>query len=121
MEAIVTNADVTLGFERETGFATLTMAAHAVNAGFIAALEAAVAPLKGLTGLAGVLVEAAPGPAGRPWCVGADLDALWPVRDPAALKGLVTRLHKALRALETCGAPVVAVLDGAAVRGSSST
>jgi len=53
----------------------------------------------------------------QPWCVGADLDELWQVRDPARLREEVAALQRMLRALETCGAPVVALLDGAALGG----
>jgi 3-hydroxyacyl-CoA dehydrogenase/enoyl-CoA hydratase/3-hydroxybutyryl-CoA epimerase len=125
MEAIVSDAQVTLGLDRASGIATLTLdgarGVNALNAEFISALEAAVTALKGLQGLAGVLVESAHGSttlaAGGPWCVGADLDQLWTVREAEALRRIVSQLHRALRALETCGAPVVALLDGAALGG----
>lgn len=76
-------------------------------------LAAAVAWIRGRPEVRGILLASAH----RDFCVGADLDLLFPERDPARLLALVRDLHAVLRDLEKGGLPVVAVIAGSALGG----
>ena len=53
----------------------------------------------------------------RDFCVGADLDFLYPVRDPAVVLAATRALGGLLRRLESSGWAVVSLIDGAALGG----
>lgn len=102
--------------ETQDGIVTLTLAMAKVNKinrefaeGLAAGLDAAVA-VEGRTGI--VLTSGH-----RDFCVGADLDMIYALRDPARIREATAGLNAVLRRLETCGVPVVAVLTGAALGG----
>lgn len=97
--------------------ATLTLAmpgrANKINADFIGALEGALDEALAVEGLRGLILTSGH----RDFCVGADLDMIIQARDPAPIFAAVQRLHGLLRRLESCGRPVVAAINGAALGG----
>jgi 3-hydroxyacyl-CoA dehydrogenase / enoyl-CoA hydratase / 3-hydroxybutyryl-CoA epimerase len=48
---------------------------------------------------------------------GADLEMIHAITDPQVVVDMVTQMHQLLRAMETCGRPVVAALNGTALGG----
>lgn len=64
-------------------------------------------------GLKGIIL----GSAHKFFCVGADIDGLYPMRDPAETFKYVQDLNQLFRSLETIGVPVVAALTGSALGG----
>lgn len=110
------NQTVRLQFDAANQVATLTLAMPKVNridaafgVGLSQALDWAVAQ----EGLRGIIIETAH----RDFCVGADLDTLFPERDAGALLGRVQHLAALYRRLETLDVPVVASLTGSALGG----
>lgn len=84
-----------------------------VDDAFLAALADAVDELAGRSGLRGVVVTSA-----QPdFLVGADIDAIYALHEPADALALARRFTALLRRLETLGTPVVAAVDGRALGG----
>lgn len=110
------NNTVRLQFDTTTQVATLTLAMPKVNridATFGVGLSQALEWAEAQDGLAGIIIETAH----RDFCVGADLDTLFPERDARALLERVQHLAALYRRLETMGVPVVASLTGSALGG----
>ena len=110
------NQTVRLAFDEDTRVATLTLAMPRVNridAVFGVGLRQALDWAQAQEGLMGIIV----GTAHPDFCVGADLDTLFPERDAAALRTRVRELGGLYRRLETLGVPVVAALTGSALGG----
>lgn len=110
------NNTVRLQFDTTTQVATLTLAMPKVNridAAFGVGLSQALEWAEAQDGLAGIIIETAH----RDFCVGADLDTLFPERDARALLERVQHLAALYRRLETMGVPVVASLTGSALGG----
>jgi 3-hydroxyacyl-CoA dehydrogenase/enoyl-CoA hydratase/3-hydroxybutyryl-CoA epimerase len=111
------NGAIGLAFDPFKGIAWLTLAmagkANRIDEAFVTAMTEAVAWAKAQAGLKGVVIATAH----RDFCVGADLDVMYKVRDAAGLAAFVRRLNAAYRGLETCGVPVVAALTGTALGG----
>jgi 3-hydroxyacyl-CoA dehydrogenase/enoyl-CoA hydratase/3-hydroxybutyryl-CoA epimerase len=53
----------------------------------------------------------------KEFVAGADLEMIYAITDPKVVVDMVTDMHKLLRAMETCGKPVVAALNGTALGG----
>ena len=51
------------------------------------------------------------------FCVGADLDLIYALRDPAQVRAITTGLTTLFRRIETSGVTVVAAIKGAAMGG----
>lgn len=88
-----------------------------INETFIRGFAEHVERLAAVEGLTGVLLTTGH----RDFCVGADLDFIFGVRDPAVILEGVGGLGRAYRRLETLGVPVVAVLTGTALGGGYET
>lgn len=84
-----------------------------INAAFGEGLADAVGKTRALVGLKGVILASGH----KDFCVGADLESLFPERDPARIFALVKQLNALYRSLETMGVPVVAAITGAALGG----
>lgn len=101
----------------QDGIATLTLAmegrANKINTAFGEGLAAALGEALATPGVAGIVVVSGH----KDFCVGADLEALYLDRDPAAFLDKVRRLGALYRQLETAKLPVVAVLAGSALGG----
>ncbi len=100
----------------EGNIATLTLAMPKVNRidlSFREGLGRALDQLQAHDGLAGLIITTAH----RDWCVGADIESLFPQREVAPLLAEVTNLGQLYRRLETLGVPVVAALTGSALGG----
>ncbi|MBK6846716.1 MAG: enoyl-CoA hydratase/isomerase family protein [Proteobacteria bacterium] len=100
-------------FDAARGLATLRLtgpgADNVLDEPLATALVEAVAWAHALPGLRGLIVSSA-----HPdFCRGPDPDRWLATPDAAALLARVRRVQQALRRLETCGVPVVAVLAGA--------
>jgi 3-hydroxyacyl-CoA dehydrogenase/enoyl-CoA hydratase/3-hydroxybutyryl-CoA epimerase len=110
------NGAVTLDCDAR-GIATLTLEmsgrANKINQEFGDGLAEALAWAKGRPGLTGIVIATGH----KDFCVGADIDMLYQVRDPQAFYGQVRALQTGYRQLETCGVPVVAALTGSALGG----
>ena len=111
------NDVVKVGFDADTGIATLTLAmegrANKINEAFGNGLAAAVDEALAMDGLRGIII----GTAHRDFCVGADIDVMFRERDPARVLEGVRGLSGLLRKIETSGVPVVAALTGSALGG----
>ncbi len=110
------NQTVRLAFDPQTHVATLTLAMPKLNridTAFGVGLQQALDGAAALDGLRGIILETAH----DDFCVGADLDSLFPERDAKALLERVTQLGALYRRLETLGVPVVAALTGSALGG----
>ncbi|MGH1342161.1 MAG: 3-hydroxyacyl-CoA dehydrogenase NAD-binding domain-containing protein [Nannocystales bacterium] len=110
------NKTVRLQFDAQTHVATLTLAMPKVNridAAFGIGLGQALDWAAAQEGLRGIIIDTAH----RDFCVGADLDALFPERDARALLERVEKLSALYRRLETMSVPVVATLTGSALGG----
>jgi len=117
MTTILTNALGTLTLDPATGVATLTMAmdggVNKVNADFGLGLNAALDAIADDKAIKGLIVASAH----RDFCVGADLDMLFGLTDPAQVYAMVSQITGLYRRLETLGKPVVAALCGSALGG----
>jgi len=111
------NGAVGLDFDADLGVATLTLQmagpVNKIDPSFDAGLSAGLAWAKDLEDLKGILIASAH----KDWCVGADLEGLYAERDTVAMTERVWRLQQLYRAIETCGVPVVALLNGSALGG----
>ena len=98
------------------GIATIEMKmagkVNKINAAFLSGLQAMIEAIAATPAVKGVVLTSGH----KDFCVGADLDTLFPERDPLRVKDAVVALHKALRALEK-GPPVAAALCGSALGG----
>ena len=107
----------TATLDADTGVATLLMQmpgrVNKINADFGAGFMAALQDALAFEGLKGIIVASGH----KDFCAGADIDFIYTQRDPVALEAMVGELHAGLRALETCGKPVVALLTGTALGG----
>ncbi|MGK0360285.1 MAG: 3-hydroxyacyl-CoA dehydrogenase/enoyl-CoA hydratase/3-hydroxybutyryl-CoA epimerase, partial [Bradymonadia bacterium] len=107
----------TATLDAATGVATLLMQmpgrVNKINAEFGAGFTAALQEALAFDGLKGIIVASGH----KDFCAGADIDFIYGQRDPVALEAMVGALHAGLRALETCGKPVVALLTGTALGG----
>jgi 3-hydroxyacyl-CoA dehydrogenase/enoyl-CoA hydratase/3-hydroxybutyryl-CoA epimerase len=117
METLFHNELGTMELDPATGVATLTLAmaggVNKVNDAFGRGLAQALEALKARADIKGLILVSAH----RDWCVGADLDMLFGLTDPAAVYAMVSALNQGFRALETAGKPVVALLNGSALGG----
>jgi 3-hydroxyacyl-CoA dehydrogenase/enoyl-CoA hydratase/3-hydroxybutyryl-CoA epimerase len=104
-------------FESETGVATIWMKmsgrANKINPAFGEGFKPAFQEALAIDGVRGVIIASAH----RDFCVGADIDFVYGTRDPVALGQTIAEFHQNLRAVETCGLPVVAALTGSALGG----
>ena len=104
-------------FDSTTGVATLVLEmagrANKINPDFGRGLDAALTEALAQPGLKGIIVATGH----KDFCVGADLDFVYRVRDPREVFEMLGGLHALLRRLETCGKPVVAALTGSALGG----
>jgi 3-hydroxyacyl-CoA dehydrogenase/enoyl-CoA hydratase/3-hydroxybutyryl-CoA epimerase len=104
-------------FDSTTGVATLVMQmegrANKINPTFGEQLNRIVDEALAAPGLKGILLTSGH----KDFCVGADLDFVYRVRDPKAVYEAVGQLNALYRKLETCGKPVVALLAGSALGG----
>lgn len=104
-------------FDVERDVVTLTFAmagrVNKVDRAMAEGLAAALGWAKGRDGLRGVILTSAH----RNFCVGADIDSLFPMRDPAATSAYVADLNRLFRSVEQLGVPVVCALTGTALGG----
>ncbi|MEW6365121.1 MAG: 3-hydroxyacyl-CoA dehydrogenase NAD-binding domain-containing protein [Acidobacteriota bacterium] len=111
------NGAMKLDFDSNTGIATLTIQmagkANKINDEFGEAFAEALAWVKAQKGLKGVILASGH----KDFCVGADIDMIYKLRDPAETYKKVRALQAGFRELETCGVPVVAALTGSALGG----
>lgn len=117
MAELLKNSLGTLSFDEASGIATLTMAmeggVNKVNDAFGLGLNEALDTLAGVSGLKGLILASAH----RDFCVGADLDMLFKLTEPADVFAMVSQINALFRKLETFGKPVVAALTGTALGG----
>ncbi|PIE16338.1 MAG: 3-hydroxyacyl-CoA dehydrogenase [Proteobacteria bacterium] len=106
-----------LSFDTATGIATFELAmaggVNKVDETLARGLGAAIDWATGREGLAGILLTSAH----ETFCVGADIDALFTLRDPAATDAYVAALGAVFRRLETLDLPVACALTGTALGG----
>ncbi len=106
-----------LDFDNETGVATITMKmegrANVLNDRFGEGLYDATTRAFATEGLKGVVIRSGH----KDFCAGGDIDNMYRVRDKAAFDANVKQLNDLLRAMETNGKPVVALIDGMALGG----
>lgn len=111
------NGAVQLDFHAESGIATLTLAmpggVNKIERAFGEGLAEALAWALAQPDLAGIILTSAY----DTFCVGADIDMLYRVRDAQAMLDTVRQLNQVFRGFETCGKPVVAALTGSALGG----
>lgn len=104
-------------FDADDGVAVLRMAlpgrVNKINRAFALGLSGALDAALALPGLKGLVIASAH----KDFCVGADIDGLFALRDPAEVLQQVQGLNALFRRLETCGKPVVAALTGSALGG----
>ena len=104
-------------FDTESGVATIWMKmegrANKINPAFGAGFQPAFEDALSREGLTGIIIASGH----RDFCVGADIDFVYGTRDAAALSETIGEFHANLRAIETCGKPVVAALTGSALGG----
>jgi len=104
-------------FDAASRIATLVMQmegrANKINRAFGEGLAAALEAALAFPDVRGVIVASGH----RDWCVGADIDVLFGLRDPAAVRAVIGTLNQLYRVLETCRVPVVAALTGSALGG----
>jgi len=112
-----TNSAFTASFDPATGVATLLFAmpgkVNKVDKTMALGLQEAFTWCKTREGIKGVIL----GTAHRFFCVGADIDSLYPMRDPKETFDYVQSLNALFRSLETAGFPVVCALTGSALGG----
>lgn len=111
------NAALECSFDTTTGVATLLLAmegkTNKVDRTFAEGLLDALTWAKAQAGLKGIII----GTAHKNFCVGADIDGLYPMRDPQATYEYVKGLNALFRGIETAGVPVVCALTGSALGG----
>jgi 3-hydroxyacyl-CoA dehydrogenase/enoyl-CoA hydratase/3-hydroxybutyryl-CoA epimerase len=99
------------------GIVTLTLAmpgkVNKINRDFAEGLSAGLDAALAVPGRRGIILATGH----RDFCVGADLDLLFSLRDAAAVRQVTSALTGLFRRLETCGVPVVAALTGSALGG----
>jgi 3-hydroxyacyl-CoA dehydrogenase/enoyl-CoA hydratase/3-hydroxybutyryl-CoA epimerase len=104
-------------FDPADGLATLTFGmagkVNKVDRTMALGLQDALAWAKAREGLRGILL----GTAHKFFCVGADIDGLYPMRDAAETFRYVQDLNQLFRNLETAGVPVAVALTGSALGG----
>jgi 3-hydroxyacyl-CoA dehydrogenase/enoyl-CoA hydratase/3-hydroxybutyryl-CoA epimerase len=97
--------------------ATITLAmegnANKINADLGDTLAEALELARAHEGLRGIILTSGH----KDFCVGADLEWLYRVRDPAAVVEVLGKLNALYRSIETGGVPVVAALNGSALGG----
>jgi len=111
------NAALECSFDAQTGVATLLLAmegrTNKVDRTLAEGLLDALTWTKAQAGLKGIIL----GTAHKNFCVGADIDSLYPMRDPQKTYDYVKDLNALFRAYETVGVPVVCALTGSALGG----
>jgi 3-hydroxyacyl-CoA dehydrogenase/enoyl-CoA hydratase/3-hydroxybutyryl-CoA epimerase len=111
------NAALESTFDPATGVATLLLAmdgkTNKVDRAFAEGLHDALGWAKSQAGLKGLII----GTAHKNFCVGADIESLYPMRDPQATFDYVKGLNGLFRSLEQAGVPVVCALTGSALGG----
>ncbi|HRE88349.1 MAG TPA: enoyl-CoA hydratase-related protein, partial [Myxococcota bacterium] len=111
------NAALECAFDTTTGIATLLLAmegkTNKVDRAFAEGLHDAFQWAKAQPNLKGIIV----GTAHKNFCVGADIDSLVPMRDPAQTLEYVRGLNGLFRALEQAGVPVACAITGSALGG----
>jgi 3-hydroxyacyl-CoA dehydrogenase/enoyl-CoA hydratase/3-hydroxybutyryl-CoA epimerase len=100
------------------GIALLTLdmpgrSTNVLNDQLSESLSAAIARIEADASIAGVIISSGK----RDFLVGADIDALYALREPAQAFELAQAFKALLRRLERCGRPVVAALNGSAFGG----
>ena len=104
-------------FDSTTGIATLVMQmdgrANKINPSFGDGLNRIQDEALATTGLKGIILTSGH----KDFCVGADLDFIYKVREPQAVYDVTRSLNALFRKLETCGKPVVCALNGSALGG----
>lgn len=104
-------------FDAARGLATLELTAstggNVLDEALAATLAEAVAAIHARPGLRGLIVSSAH----DDFCRGPDPDTWLSPREPAPLLARVRRVQQALRQLERCGLPVVAIVNGAVLDG----
>ncbi|MGM0574366.1 MAG: 3-hydroxyacyl-CoA dehydrogenase NAD-binding domain-containing protein [Myxococcota bacterium] len=111
------NDAVEAAFETDSGLATLTLAmegrANKIDDTFADGVLDGLDWALEQEGVKGIVLASAH----REWCVGADIDWVYRLSDPAGAFQMVRKLNEVFRKLETCGVPVVAALTGSALGG----
>jgi 3-hydroxyacyl-CoA dehydrogenase/enoyl-CoA hydratase/3-hydroxybutyryl-CoA epimerase len=101
----------------DDGIVTLTLAmpgkVNKINRDFAEGLNRGLDEALAVPGRKGIVLATGH----RDFCVGADLDMIFGMRDPAEIRAVTAGLNQLLRKLETCGVPVVAALTGSALGG----
>jgi 3-hydroxyacyl-CoA dehydrogenase/enoyl-CoA hydratase/3-hydroxybutyryl-CoA epimerase len=101
----------------EDGIVTLTLAmegrANKINRAFGEGLAAGFEEALAVPGRKGIILATGH----RDFCVGADLDLIYGLRDPAEVRRITGQLTTIFRRMETAGVPVVAALTGSALGG----
>jgi 3-hydroxyacyl-CoA dehydrogenase/enoyl-CoA hydratase/3-hydroxybutyryl-CoA epimerase len=100
----------------DEGIVTLTLAmpkVNKINAGFAEMLSRGLDEALATPGRVGIVLASGH----RDFCVGADLDMIYALRDPAQVRAATAGLNALFRRLETCGVPVVALITGSALGG----
>ncbi len=100
----------------DDGILILTLAmpkVNKINAAFGEAMSKALDEALATPGRKGIVLTSG----NRDFCVGADLDMVFALRDPAEVRRAASGLNALLRRLETAGVPVVAVIAGSALGG----
>src|SRR5687768_1161638 len=94
----------------DDGVLTLTLAmpgkVNKLNRAFAEGLNAGLDEALATPGRKGIILASGH----RDFCVGADIDVIYALRDPAEIRAVTTGLNQLWRKLETCGVPVVAAL-----------
>lgn len=115
------NEAVEMAYDAATGVATLSLAmegkANKVDETFARGLDAALDWAKAQPGLKGIVLTSAH----KNFCVGADIDGLYPQRVPAETAAYVAGLNRVFRKMETVGVPVACALVGSALGGGYET
>jgi 3-hydroxyacyl-CoA dehydrogenase/enoyl-CoA hydratase/3-hydroxybutyryl-CoA epimerase len=106
---------VTVTFRDEVATVTLSQPGKVNKLGpeLLALFERGMAEALAHPGLKGVILASGH----KDFCVGADIEMLYPERDPAKVLAMCRALHALTRKLETGGVPVVAALTGTALGG----
>jgi len=104
-------------FDTHTHIATITMAmegrANKLNEHFGEGLHHALQEALATEGLKGIIITSGH----KDFCVGGDIDRLYRARDREVFDQGCRDLNALFRGLETCGKPVVALINGSALGG----